>query len=145
MKILVIHGPNLNMLGTREPDVYGCQTIDDVNNKIYAAAGDFGINVEFYQSNSEGEIIDAVQQAAKSAVGGIIINPGAYTHYSYAIRDALAAVDMPVVEVHMSNIYAREDFRKVSVTAPVAKGVISGFGSESYILALHALKSILAG
>ncbi|MEN6519981.1 MAG: type II 3-dehydroquinate dehydratase [Armatimonadota bacterium] len=144
MKILVIHGPNLNMLGTREPDVYGSMTLDEVNNKIYAAAGDLGVNVEFYQSNSEGEIIDAIQQAIKS-VGGIIINPGAYTHYSYAIRDALAAAGLPVVEVHMSNIYAREDFRKVSVTAPVVKGVISGFGVESYLLALNALKSILAG
>lgn len=142
MKILVIHGPNLNMLGSREPDVYGILTLDEVNDKIFAAANELGMDVDFYQSNSEGEIIDAVQQSGKTK-DGIIMNPGAYTHYSYAIRDALAAVGIPVVEVHLSNIYAREDFRKVSVTAPVVNGVISGFGAESYILALRALKSTL--
>lgn len=142
MKILVIHGPNLNLLGSREPDVYGRITLDEVNNRITAAAGEFGIDVDIRQSNSEGEIIDAIQYAG-DVMDGIVINPGAYTHYSYAIRDALAAVNLPVIEVHLSNIYAREDFRKVSVTAPAANGIISGFGAESYILALHAIKSIL--
>lgn len=142
MKILVIHGPNLNLLGSRETDIYGRMTIDEVNSRIIAAAGELGIDVDIRQSNSEGGIIDAIHYAG-DVVDGIVINPGAYTHYSYAIRDAFAAVDLPIIEVHLSNIYAREDFRQVSVTASAAKGIISGLGAESYVLALQAIKSIL--
>ena len=143
MKALVIHGPNLNMLGRREPEVYGTAAFDDINERIKSAADGLGIEVEIFQSNSEGALVDAIQRAMDSK-DGIIINPGAYTHYSIAIRDAIAGVGLPVIEVHLSNVYAREDFRKESVIAPVAVGQIAGFGPESYVLALHALKSILA-
>ncbi len=141
MKVLVIHGPNLNMLGRREPEVYGHTTLEEINSAIRKAADELGIEVETVQSNSEGAIVDAVQYAMDSA-DGIVINPGAYTHYSLAIRDALKGSGVPAIEVHLSNIQAREEFRKSSVIAPVVAGQISGFGPESYILALRALKSI---
>lgn len=138
-RILVIHGPNLNLLGTRERETYGQETLEEVNRHI---ASQFkNIEIEFFQSNSEGEIIDAIQRAEKD-FDGIVINPGGLTHYSIAIRDAIAAVKMPVVEVHLSNIYSREEFRHRSVIAPVCKGQISGFGKESYVLGVQALLRI---
>ena len=136
MKIKIINGPNLNMLGMREPHIYGKETLDDINEEIKAFAEEKNIEVSFFQSNSEGDIIDEIQKSYKENCNGIIINPGAYTHYSFAIRDAAASVPVPVVEVHLSNIYGREDFRSKSVIAPVCEGQISGFGKKVYFLAL---------
>ncbi len=137
-KILVINGPNLNMLGTREPDVYGEMTLDELSTRLASEAEVMRIDIDFFQSNSEGEIIDAIQSTQGDA-DGIILNAGAYTHYSYAIRDAIASVTVPCVEVHLSNIFSRDDFRHDSVIAPVCAGQISGFGIKSYLLALRAL------
>lgn len=137
-KILVINGPNLNMLGTREPDVYGTLTLDAINTRLASEAEVMRIEVEFYQSNSEGEIIDAIQSAEGDA-HGIILNAGAYTHYSYAIRDAISSISVPCIEVHLSNVHARDEFRHTSVIAPVCMGQISGFGILSYLLAMRAL------
>lgn len=136
-KILVIHGPNLNLLGEREPGVYGYENFESINESIVEAANAMGFDCEVFQSNHEGEIIDAIHDA-RLEFDGIIINAGAYTHYSYAIRDAIASVKTPVIEVHMSNIHARDEFRSKSVIAPVCKGQICGFGKISYILALEA-------
>ncbi|MDK2800112.1 MAG: 3-dehydroquinate dehydratase [Clostridiales bacterium] len=136
--VLVIHGPNLNLLGIREKNIYGSETYESINNRIIEEAKQLGIHVEIFQSNHEGEIIDKIHTAL-GIYKGIIINAGAYTHYSIAIRDALKAVNIPAVEVHLSNIHAREDFRTKSVIAPVCIGQISGFGGNSYLLALHAL------
>jgi 3-dehydroquinate dehydratase-2 len=141
MKVLVIHGPNLNLLGRRETDIYGKKSLDNINNNISSLASELGINVRILQLNSEGEIIDAIQ---KSDCDALIINPAAYTHTSIAIRDALLAVGKPAIEVHLSNIYKREEFRKKSFMADIAVGQISGFGPESYLLALRAAKSILS-
>lgn len=138
MNILVINGPNLNLLGKREPGVYGSDSLFDIQSEIVSLAKDLGVEVEFYQSNHEGGIIDAIHNAMDES-DGVILNAGAYTHYSYAIRDAIAAVKIPVIEVHMSNIHAREEFRHTSVIAPVCKGSIAGFGKNSYLLALRAL------
>ncbi len=138
MKIQVIHGPNLNKLGSREPDVYGTQSYESVNQDLYAFAQSSDITLECFQSNSEGDLIDCIQSANETC-DGIVINPGAYTHYSIALRDALAAVSIPVIEVHLSNIYQRDDFRKKSLTAEVCHGVISGFGINSYFLAMQQL------
>lgn len=143
VKILVIHGPNLNLLGTREPEVYGSVTLEEINERLQAYAAGKGIQGRTFQSNHEGAIIDAIHQAVNWA-DGLIINPGAYTHYSYAIRDAIAAVGLPAVEVHLSNVQAREDFRRISVIAPVCLGQIAGFGWQSYILGLEALLMKLA-
>ncbi|MBT0665642.1 type II 3-dehydroquinate dehydratase [Geobacter pelophilus] len=140
MKILVIHGPNLNLLGTREPGIYGNTTLTNINAALQALAGELGIEVAFVQSNHEGGIVDAIQ-AAKTDCDGILINPAAYTHTSVAIRDAVSAVAIPVVEVHLSNVHAREEFRSKSYIAPVAVGQISGFGVDSYLLGLRAIFS----
>ena len=140
-QILVLHGPNLNMLGRREPAVYGHTTLDEINRRIEKAAGGRA-DLRIAQSNYEGALIDAIQ-AAQDRVDGILINPGAFTHYSYALRDALAGSGLPAVEVHLSNVYAREPFRHTSVLAPVCRGQISGFGVDSYLLGLEALLRIL--
>jgi 3-dehydroquinate dehydratase-2 len=136
-KIKVINGPNMNMLGKREPDKYGALSLAELNAKLAEKAAALGAVCEFFCSNSEGELVDAIQDA--SDADGVILNAAAYTHYSIAIRDAIAAIDAPVVEVHMSNVAAREEFRRKSVIAPVCRGSIAGFGAQSYILALHAL------
>ncbi|HOZ73482.1 MAG TPA: type II 3-dehydroquinate dehydratase [Spirochaetales bacterium] len=141
MLISVINGPNLNMLGEREPQVYGSETLDDINSALGRAARDRGVDVEFFQSNSEGSLIDRLHECSRRS-DGVILNAGAYTHYSIAIRDAIAAIRPPVVEVHLSNVHAREEFRRVSVIAPACVGQISGFGSTSYLLALEALVRI---
>ena len=136
-KILVIHGPNLNLLGTREPEIYGSLTMEDINRRMEARARRAGVEAEFLQSNHEGAIVDAIQQA-RGKYGFIILNAAAYTHYSIAIRDAIGAVDVPVIEVHLSNIHRREEFRHHSVIAPVVMGQVAGLGAESYLAALEA-------
>jgi 3-dehydroquinate dehydratase-2 len=141
-KILVIHGPNLDLLGKREVEIYGGQTIDDINSEIKRAAEQGGAVCEFFQSNHEGDIVDKI---GSTDAAGILINPAAYTHTSVAIRDALSAKDIPSVEVHLSNIYAREEFRHKSLIAPVVTGQISGFGKESYVLGVKALLGIMHG
>lgn len=140
MNILVLHGPNLNLLGVREPEVYGTLTLDDINSALAGLAAELGCSLSIVQSNSEGEIVDTIQ-AAIGRFNGILINPAAYTHTSVAIRDALSAVSLPVVEVHLSNIHRRESFRRRSYIAPVSVGQICGFGRDSYLLGLRALVS----
>lgn len=143
-KILVIHGPNLNMLGKREPEIYGTLTLDELNAKLKDAAKKAGVGITIEQTNHEGVIVDLIQSSVgKFSV--IIINPGAYTHTSLAIRDAIAAVNIPTVEVHLSNIHKREEFRRRSYIAEVAAGQISGFGAESYMLAVRAALKIMGG
>ena len=141
-KILVINGPNLNLLGEREPAVYGNNSLEKINAKISDSAKSLGFETDFFQSNSEGALIDRLHEARLDCAG-VILNAGAYTHYSYAIRDAISAVKIPVIEVHLSNVDSREEFRKTSVIAPVCKGSISGFGEYSYLLALNALQFLL--
>lgn len=141
-RILVLHGPNLNMLGKREPEVYGALTLEQLNAELAAQAAKLGVAVECRQTNHEGVLVDMIQ-AADGAYDCIIINPAAFTHYSIAVRDALAAISTPAIEVHLSNIYRREEFRHHSVTAPVTVGQIAGFGSRGYILALYAAVDII--
>ena len=138
--ILILHGPNLNMLGIREPEVYGSTTLDDINNQLTSLASELGCAVEFFQSNTEGTLIDRVQEA-RTRNSGIVFNPGAYTHTSVALRDAISAISpLPVIEIHLSNVYARpDDFRHKSLLAPVCVGQISGFSAESYSLGLRAM------
>jgi len=136
-KILVIHGPNLNLLGTREPDIYGKITLDTINTKLKGLAKDNDVELEIFQSNHEGEIVEKIGKA-RGNIRVILINPAAYTHTSVAIRDAISAANIPTVEVHLSNIYAREEFRRTSLIAPVAAGQVSGFGLDSYLLGLEA-------
>lgn len=142
MKILVVNGPNLNLLGTREPEVYGTLTLEKINEELLKYAKELGVDIEFFQSNVEGEIVNAIQ-AARQNCAGIVINPAAYTHTSVAIRDAISAVALPAVEIHISNVYAREEFRKHSLIAPVCVGQIAGFGLDSYKLAMLALVKFL--
>ncbi|MBS4026133.1 MAG: type II 3-dehydroquinate dehydratase [Clostridia bacterium] len=138
-KVLVINGPNLNLLGSREPDQYGTTGLQEINNIIAKSAAENNLEIEFFQSNHEGALIDAIHEAIAGEIDYLIINPGAFTHYSYAIRDAIKAVNIPAIEVHLSNIHNREEFRKHSVIAPVCLGQVSGFGSLSYLLALQAV------
>ena len=143
-KILVIHGPNLNLLGEREPGVYGTDTFESINAEIIAHAKVYDMECDIFQSNHEGAIIDKLHEARK-VYDGVVLNAGAYTHYSYAIRDAIAAIKIPVVEVHLSNIHARDGFRENSVIAPVCVGQISGFGKYSYLMGVDALNNKWAG
>ncbi len=142
MKIAVIHGPNLNLLGVREPDVYGTVTLKEIDARIAELAEELGIEVTICQHNSEGAIIDAIQQAGCEA-DGIVINPAGYTHTSVAIHDALKAVPIPAIEVHLSNIFAREDWRHRSMTALACEGVVGGLGADSYLLALRGIKALV--
>jgi 3-dehydroquinate dehydratase II len=139
MEILVMNGPNLNLLGTREPEVYGSETLADINEGLSSLAADLGVQLVFYQSNHEGELIDRLHQARNEGVKGVIINPGAFTHTSIALRDAISATALPTVEIHLSNIHARESFRQHSYIAPVASGQVVGFGATGYALALRGL------
>ncbi len=135
-KLLIVNGPNLNLLGTREPNIYGKETLAQMNANLAKKAAALGLSVQFFQSNSEGAIIDFLHAEYKK-VNGLIINAGAYTHYSYAIADAITATSLPAVEVHISNIYAREEFRHKSVLAPVCVGHLTGFGRHGYVMALE--------
>ena len=135
MRILMINGPNLDILGKREPDIYGTMSLWDIENRLKEKFP--SVKFEFYQSNSEGPIIDALHKALDGATDGVVLNPGAFTHYSYAIRDAVAALKVPVIELHLSNVHAREEFRRESVIAPACKGVIAGLGVRGYELAVE--------
>ena len=143
MKILVLHGPNLNLLGTREPEVYGSMTLDDINNKVIGLGKELGTDIKCLQSNHEGALIDALHDA-RTWANGVVFNPGGYTHTSIALRDAISAIQIPVIEVHLSNVYAREEFRHVSMISAVCKGKITGFGWRSYLLGLRALVDALS-
>ncbi|MEE2749981.1 MAG: type II 3-dehydroquinate dehydratase [Myxococcota bacterium] len=143
MRILVLHGPNLNLLGTREPETYGTETLEDITAELDGLAGELGVVLEHYQSNSEGALVDRVQAAA--GLDGALLNPGAYTHTSVALRDAVAGVNLPFVEVHLSNIHGREEFRRTSLLSDLAVGVVMGFGAASYTLGLRGLVGYVSG
>lgn len=140
--VIVIHGPNINLTGEREASVYGRESFDEINQEILKYASELNLNCEIYQSNIEGELINKIQEA-RHDFDGIVLNAGAYTHYSYAIRDAIASIHIPCIEVHFSNVYSREEFRRKSVIAPVCAGTIAGFGKYSYLLALRGLTHIV--
>lgn len=140
--LLLLHGPNLNLLGTREPEIYGSLTLADINTRLIEAGRELGVEVRAYQSNSEGALIDALHDA-RGWASGVLFNPGGYTHTSVALRDAVSAIGLPVIEVHLSNVYAREEFRHTSLLSPVCKGKITGFGWRSYWLGLLALVKLL--
>ena len=142
--IMILHGPNLNLLGQREPEVYGKMSLEEIDRRLAAAGRELALEVRSFQSNSEGGLIDALH-AAREWASGVIFNPGAYTHTSVALRDAVAAIQLPVIEVHLSNVYAREEFRHTSMLSPVCAGKITGFGWRSYLLGLHALAGMLSG
>ena len=142
MKILLLHGPNLNLLGTREPEIYGAMTLDDINEKMIALGKELGTEIKCLQSNHEGVLIDALHDARTWAMG-VVFNPGGYTHTSVALRDAISAIVIPVIEVHLSNVYAREEFRHTSFVSAVCKGKVSGFGWLSYELGLRGLIDII--
>ena len=144
-KILVLHGPNLNLLGTREPEIYGRTTLDDINRMIAARAKEAGIEADYLQSNHEGVLVDALQGAPGKGYAFVILNAAAFTHYSVAIRDAIAAISVPVIEVHLSNIHRREEFRHHSVISPGVMGQIAGFGADSYMAALEVVIRCLSG
>lgn len=141
MKILILHGPNLNLLGTREPEIYGSMALDDINKKMIELGKELGAEIKCSQSNHEGALIDALQDA-RAWAGGVVFNPGGYTHTSIALRDAISAIGIPVIEAHLSNVYAREEFRHVSMISAVCKGKVVGFGWRSYELALRGLIEI---
>jgi len=143
MKILILHGPNLNLLGTREPEIYGSLTLTDINARLVELATECQVELSCKQSNHEGDLVDALHDARSWADGGVF-NPGAYTHTSIALRDAISAIEIPVVEVHLSNVYAREEFRHVSMISAVCKGKVVGFGWRSYMLGLRALLEMLS-
>ncbi len=140
--ISVLHGPNLDLLGSREPEIYGAETLDSINNDIRSLAASLGYEADIHQTNHEGEMIALLQRAGESSVG-VVLNAGAWTHTSYALRDAVAALSCPVVEVHLSNVYAREEFRRYSVIEDLVVGKVLGFGKESYLLALRAIDALL--
>jgi 3-dehydroquinate dehydratase-2 len=142
MKILILHGPNLNLLGTREPEVYGSMTLEDINNKLVELGNELGVEIKCFQSNHEGALIDALQEA-RTWAGGVVFNPGGYTHTSIALRDAISAIQIPVIEVHISNAYAREEFRHVSMISAVCRGKIVGLGWRSYTMGVQALAELL--
>ena len=142
MKILILHGPNLNLLGTREPEVYGSMTLDAINNKLLDLGKELGVDVKCVQSNHEGALIEALQDA-RTWANGVVFNPGGYTHTSIALRDAISAIQIPVIEVHLSNVYAREEFRHISMISAVCKGKVLGFGWLSYELGLRGLVDII--
>jgi 3-dehydroquinate dehydratase-2 len=142
-KVIVLHGVNLNMFGERDPDQYGTITLAEIDEKIEGLASELGIKVECYQTNHEGEMVEKIQEAYKVSVDAVLINAGAWTHYSYAIMDALSILKVPVIEVHMSQVHARETFRRDSVISPLAKGQITGFGVDSYLLGLQAAWNII--
>ena len=144
MNVTIIHGPNLNLLGTREPDIYGKGTLKSINDQLQTMSESLGVKLDIYQSNYEGEIVELIQDC-RSNCDGLIINPAAFTHYSIAIRDAIGSLSIPVIEVHLSNIYRREEFRSNSVISPVVTGQISGLAEESYFVALTGLINHLRG